>query len=99
MPSTRTTSLSSSSSVLEALFSKALAEYTQQTGENLLDCPLASKIDSCNSAESLLSIFHERAQEFEEVRNGDPNLILWLRSTLNDLQTLSAKTRPVSPSD
>jgi len=98
MASTRTTTQSSSSSGFEALFNEALAKYTQQTGKNLLDCSLASKIDSCDSPESLFSIFQEQAEEFEKVRNGDPNLILWLRSMLNGLHTLSARTSPVGPS-
>jgi len=99
MASTRTTNQPFSSSVFDALFSEAVAKYTQQTGKNLLDCPLASKIDGCDSAQSLLFIFHEQAQGFEEVRNGDPNLILWLWSMLNDLYTHLARTSLVSPSN
>ena len=99
MASTRTICQSSSSSSVEALLNGALAKYTQWTGINLLDCPLASEIDSCDSPESLLSIFQEQALEFKEARNGDPNLVLWLESMINDLHTLSARTSLVGPSN
>lgn len=98
--------LHSSSSDFEALFSLAAALYPERTrGEitrtrkKTLTYPLASKIDGCDSVESLLSIFQEQARKYEQFKNGGPNSILWLRPMLNNLYTLSARFDLVSPSN
>jgi len=78
-----------SSSNFEAIMDVALAEYTKQTGKDLRNHPLALKINQCDSAESILAIFQEQAQEFVEFRNGNSKLIKWLQPVVTGLYTLS----------
>ena len=88
MSSTRNRSETSSAN-FEALLNEALTKYTEKTGKNLRDHPLASNIDRCNSAESFLAIFQQQAQDFDEFRNGDSKLIEWLRPVVDGLLFLS----------
>jgi len=88
MSSTRDDSETSSAN-FEALLNEALTKYTQKTGKNLRDHPLASNIDSCNSAESFLVLFQQQAQDFEQFRNGDSKLIEWLRPVVDGLLFIS----------
>ena len=87
MSSTRNASETSSFN-FEALFNDALTKYTKKTGKDLRDHPLASKIDSCKSAEAFLAIFQEQAQEFEGSRN-DSKLIDRLGPVISGLLVLS----------
>jgi hypothetical protein len=81
-----------SSSKFNALFDEALAEYKKQTGKDLRDHPLASDIDNCDTADSLLVIFQKQAKEFKEFRDGDPKLMKWLQPVVNGLYSLSSST-------
>src|SRR5712691_7140595 len=74
----------------EGVFNAALAKYANQTGHDLSNHPLASKIDGCDSAESILAIFQEQANAFHEFRHGDPKLMKWLQPVVTGLYTLSA---------
>jgi hypothetical protein len=98
LPSTQpqyyTTSMSTPNSTFttsnfEAIFNAALVEYTNQTGKDLRNHPLASKIDACDSAEAILDIFQAQAKTFDEFRKGSPKLIKWLEPLVNGLYTLS----------
>jgi hypothetical protein len=80
----------SSSFNFDVCFDAALAEYTHQTGKDLLKHPLRSKIDVCDSAQDILAIFQEQAKTFDEFRKGDHKLIKWLRPVVDGLYTLSA---------
>src|SRR5579863_9903720 len=85
-------STTSTTSNFEALFDAALAKYTKQTGKDLRNHPLALKIDQCDSAESILTIFQEQAQEFDEFRNDNSKLIKWLQPVVTGLYTLSTSS-------
>jgi hypothetical protein len=100
MSSTPNTTFTSSN--FEALLNTALTKYAEQTGIGLWDHPLASKIDSCDNPESILDIFQEQAQAFDELRKGDTRLFKWLRPVVNVLYILTnvalgASARLVSP--
>jgi len=75
---------------LEGIFNAALAKYTNQTGHDISNHPLASTIDGCDSAESILAIFQEQAKAFHEFRHGDPKLMKWLQPVVTGLYALSA---------
>ena len=79
----------SAPSTFEALFSVTLTECTKRTEKDLRDHPLASRIDSCDDPESIIVIFQEQAQFFEEFRRGDTKLFELLRPVVNVLYTLS----------
>ena len=74
------------SSNFQAIFNSALVEYTKQTGKDLRNHPLASEIDSCDSADSIANIFKEQAKKFDEFRKGDSTkLVKWLEPVVKVL--------------
>jgi hypothetical protein len=81
--------IASTPSTFETLFNAALEKYTEQTGQNIRDYPLASKIDSCKSPDSILEIFQEQARAFDEFRNGNSQLFKWLKPVVKVLHALS----------
>ena len=83
---------SSPVSYFETLFDTALAKYSKRTGQDLRNHPLAAAIDRCNSPDSILAIFREQSQAFDEFRNGDPKLIEWLGPVVNGLHAISTNT-------
>ena len=78
-----------SSSNFGSLFNAALAKYTKQTGTDLRNHPLSNRIDSCDSPDSILEVFQEQAQAFDQFRRGDTGLFKWLTSVVNVLHALS----------
>ena len=83
---------SSLASNFETLFDTALAKYAKRTGEDLRNHPLAAAIDRCNSPDSILAIFREQSEAFDEFRNGDPKLIKWLGPVVKGLHAISTNT-------
>lgn len=79
----------STSSNFQALFNAALTDYTKQTGKDLRDHPLASRIDRCDNPDSVLDVFHEQARAFDESRRGDTKLYKWFKSIAKVLHALS----------
>ncbi len=75
--------------IFPAIFEAALKDYTKKTGKDLHDHPFASRIDSCDSPDSILDILQEQAREFDEFRKGDTNLFRWLNPIVRVLYTLS----------
>jgi hypothetical protein len=86
-----TSNTNSTTSNFQAVFDAALKDYTKKTGKDLcdLDHPLASKLNSCDSPESILDIFREQAREFDEFRKDDTKLFKWLKPIVKVLHTLS----------
>jgi len=79
----------STTPIFPAIFEAALKDYTKKTGKDLRVHPFASRIDSCDSPDSILDIFQEQAREFDEFRKGDTNLFKWLNPIVRVLHTLS----------
>jgi hypothetical protein len=77
------------SSNFQALFNAALTDYTKQTGQDLRDHPLASRIDRCDNPGSILDVFQEQARAFDESRRGDTKLFNWFKSIVKVLHALS----------
>ena len=89
MSSESASNTASTASHFQTLFNAALAKYTKQTGKDLRSHPLADKIDNCDGPDSILNIFQEQAQAFDEFRNGDTKLLKWLRPVVNVIHALS----------
>jgi len=79
----------STPSNFEALFDAALEQYTKRTGQDLRNHELARMLDRCESPDSILAIFKEQSQAFDQFRDGDPKLIKWLTSIVNGLHAIS----------
>jgi hypothetical protein len=71
----------SESSVFHALFQAACKEYSDRSGTNLIEHPLASQLQACNSFESLISLLREQARAFREFRGRDLNVTILLNLT------------------
>ena len=80
---------SNTSSDFQTLFNAALANYTKQTGKDLCNHPLASKIDGCDNPDSIIEMFQEQSQVYDKIRKGDTKLFKWLRPAVNVLHALS----------
>ena len=85
-------SKTSSVSNFKTLFDTALTKYAKRTGQDLRSHPLSAAIDRCDSPDSILAIFQQQSQAFDEFRNGDPKLIKWLRPVVNGLHAISTNT-------
>ena len=85
----------------QVIFRDALTKYTKQTGKDLLNEPLATRIRGCSSSSEILGVFQEQAQAFQQFRNGNSKLFKWLEPIVNVLNafapTLSAGVGHVSP--
>jgi hypothetical protein len=79
----------STSSNFQVLFEVALAKYTNRTGQDLRNHPLANVIERCDSPDAILAIFQEQSRAFDEFRNGDPKLVKWLGPAVNALYAIS----------
>jgi len=78
----------STSSNFQAILEAALAEYSKKTGKDLRNHQLTSKIEACDSAESMLTIFRKQASVFDNFRNGDPKLIKCLQPFVSNLYAI-----------
>ena len=58
----------SGSPLLRVLFEAALEDYKQQTGIELVEHPLAERLQDCDSVESVTAIIREQAQNCKEFR-------------------------------
>ncbi|KAH9164669.1 hypothetical protein EDB89DRAFT_1912009 [Lactarius sanguifluus] len=72
------------------MFGTALTNYETQTGKDLSKHPFADKLISCDSADSVLHLFQEQAQAFDEFRNGDRELMKRLGQTVHPLHVLAS---------
>jgi hypothetical protein len=58
-------------SPLQTVFSAALVEYKKQTGKDIVEHPLSTRLVDCMSPDDVLAVFQEQAQAFEQFRKGD----------------------------
>jgi hypothetical protein len=82
----------SSSSFFRDLFNDALQNYQNQTGTKLIGHPLVKKLESCDSADSIIAILQEQAQIFRDVRGDDGKVMKSIIYSVNILYTLSIGT-------
>ncbi len=81
---------SSSSSNFQSIFNASLQVYDNKTKNNLLDHPLATLLQSCDSPSSILSVLQDLIQQFDQRHTSDERLKNWLNPTVNVLLAFSA---------
>jgi hypothetical protein len=81
---------SSSSSNFQSIFDASLQSYNNKTKNKLLDHPLATQLQSCDSPNAVLSVLQDLIQQFDQRRSSDERLKNWLNPTVNVLYTFSA---------
>jgi hypothetical protein len=77
-----------SSSTLESLFQAALQRYEEQTGEKLIDHPLAQQLEQCNSVESITEVLQKQAQASKKFRRVESKVMKPLKGIVNILHTV-----------
>jgi hypothetical protein len=80
---------SSSSPNFQYIFNASLQAYDNKTKNNLLDHPLATQLQSCNSPHAVLTVLQDLVQQFDQRRTDDERLKNWLDPTVNVLYTFS----------
>jgi hypothetical protein len=82
--------MASSSSNFQSIFNASLRAYDNKTKNKLLDHPLATQLQSCDSPNAVLSVLQDLVQQFDRRRTNDESLKNWLNPTVNVLYTFSA---------
>ena len=73
----------------QVLFESALQDYARQTGITLADHPLAERLQTCQSAESITALLQEQARALSEFRESD-KVMGSLRNVVSVLSKISA---------
>ena len=81
---------STSSANFQSIFSASLQAYDNKTKNKLLDHPLATQLQSCDSPHTVLTVLQDLVQQFDGRRTSDERLKNWLNPTVNVLYTFSA---------
>ncbi|KAF8491830.1 hypothetical protein F5888DRAFT_952652 [Russula emetica] len=80
---------SSSSADFQSIFNASLQAYDNKTKNKLLDHPLATQLQSCDSPNAVLTVLQDLVRQFDQRRTSDERLNSWLDPTVNVLSTLS----------
>ena len=91
MSCSRPTASGSSSSNFQVIINTALEAYQKRTKKNLLDHPLASQIQACNTPGDILAVLHQQIQCLDQFRGADERWtnLKWLDSIIHVLFTFS----------
>ena len=91
MSHTRTTASSSSSqsSNFHLILINALDAYKKRTKNDLLQHPLVTELQSCNSPGAILDVLQKQLQGLDLSRGSDERWTRWLDPTVNVIYTLS----------
>jgi len=76
-------------SILDAALIHALSEYKKKTGKELLDHPLATEVQRCDSVDGILAILQGQAREVQQSRDGDQRLMKWISPVVDVLYPFS----------
>ena len=75
----------------QELFEAAFQEYQKQTGKTLAIHPLAEKLQSCDSVESVTAALREQIKTSSEIRGND-KIMKPLKNVLSILHKLSSSS-------
>ena len=81
---------SSSSPNFQSIFNASLQAYDNKTKNKLLDHPLATQLQSCDSPNAVLTVLQDLVRQFDKCRASDERLKNWLDPTVNVLYAFSA---------
>jgi hypothetical protein len=73
----------------QVLFESALQDYERQTGITLANHPLAERLQTCESAESVTALLQEQARALSEFRESD-KIMRSLKNVVSILSKISA---------
>ena len=86
----QTPATTASSSNFRTIFVAALKAYEKKTKTDLHTHPLAIQLQSCQSSSDIISVLHDKVNEFDQSRSHNERLSSWLSPTINVLYMFSA---------
>src|SRR5712691_7767119 len=86
LPMSSTTNPSSN---FQSILDAALSDYAKQTGVDLATHPSAQTLQNCNSADAILDLLKDKANQFQAYRDGSRNLINCLKPVVQVLHAVS----------
>jgi hypothetical protein len=82
-------SVATSSTNFEAIFTAAFEEYKKQTKKDIASHPLAAGLQSCDSPSAILAVLQAQVQAFDQSQSTNEKLTAWLYPTVNVLYAFS----------
>jgi hypothetical protein len=82
-------STATSSSNFQSVLDAALSDYAKQTGINLATHPSAQILQNCTSADAILDLLGDKANQFQAYRDGNRKLINCLKPVVQVLHAVS----------
>ena len=79
----------STSSNFQLIFDEALKAYKKRTKTDLLTHPLAERLETCDSASSILAVLQEQVQELNKFQHRNETWTRWLDPTVKVLHAFS----------
>ena len=73
MPSSSQMSIQPSN--FKLILDAALSDYKIKTGKELLDYPLATEVQRCDTVDSALAILQDQAKAFQQLKDGNQRLM------------------------
>jgi hypothetical protein len=80
---------SSSSANFQSIFNASLQAYDNKTKDKLLDHPLATHLQSCDSPNAVRTVLQDLVNQFDQRRASDERSNSWLNPTVNVLCAFS----------
>ena len=77
----------------QEIFEAAFRDFETQTGKALANHPLAEKLQSCDSVESVTAVLREQTETSSEIRGKD-KVLKPLKNVLSVLNRLFSTTNP-----
>ncbi|KAH9013023.1 hypothetical protein EDB85DRAFT_2281043 [Lactarius pseudohatsudake] len=88
-PGQTSTPSSNFKSILDAALNQALSGYKKKTGKTLLDHPLATELQRCDSVAAVLEVLRGQASAFQQFKAGDQRLMKLISPVVDVLYTFS----------
>ena len=80
---------STSQSNFASIFNAALESYKRKTKNDLASHPLLPNLQSCQSADGVLTVLREQVPAFNQSQSSDDGLTKWVTPTVNVLYSFS----------
>lgn len=74
-PSESSVQTSPSPPNFKLIFDAALSDYKRNTGKDLLDHPLATELQRCDTVDAVLAILQDQATAFQPIKDGELGLM------------------------
>ena len=81
---------SSSPANFQSILNASLQAYDSKTKNKLLDHPLATQLQSCDSPHTVLTVLQDLVHQFDQRRTSDERSKNWLDPTVSVLYAFSA---------